>query len=155
MPVFLAPREGRAAATESKDPISSGNGTGVLRVYPNEILISPEPADMPASLKKRKTLRLIFRQAAMQKVPAGLYDVRFEVRKDNELVRPKLGMPGIYEYQYNAVRVFDTEPDEYKVVNVTDTQVPVGATYDLAGFAQALVDMDERRTLGKSVVHVR
>jgi NADPH2:quinone reductase len=32
---------------------------------------------------------------------------------------------------------------------------PVGATYDLGGFAQALVDMDERRTLGKSVVHVR
>jgi hypothetical protein len=128
--VFLVPRAARASATESKDAISSGNGTGVLRVYPNEILISPEPADMPASLKKRKTLRLIFRQAAMQRVPAGLYDVRFEVRKDNELVRPKLGMPGIYEYQYNAVRVFDTEPEEYKVVNVTDTQVSVGMTYD-------------------------
>ena len=32
---------------------------------------------------------------------------------------------------------------------------PIGATYDLAGFGAALVDMDERRTLGKSVVHVR
>jgi NADPH2:quinone reductase len=32
---------------------------------------------------------------------------------------------------------------------------PIGATYDLAGFGQALVDMDERRTLGKSVVRVR
>ena len=32
---------------------------------------------------------------------------------------------------------------------------PVGATYDLAGFGQALVDMDQRRTLGKSVVRVR
>ena len=32
---------------------------------------------------------------------------------------------------------------------------PVGATYDLAGFGRALVDMDERRTLGKSVVHLR
>jgi len=31
---------------------------------------------------------------------------------------------------------------------------PVGATYDLDGFAQALVDMEARRTLGKSVVHV-
>jgi hypothetical protein len=128
--VFLVPRAARATATESKDPISSGNGTGVFRVYPNEILISPEPADMPASLKRRKTLRLVFRQAAMQRVPAGLYDVRFEVRKDNELVRPKLGMPGIYEYQYNAVRVFDTEPEEYKVVNVTDTQVSIGSSYD-------------------------
>lgn len=128
--VFLVPRAARASATESKEPISSGNGTGVFRVYPNEILISPEPADMPASLKRRKTLRLIFRQAAMQRVPAGLYDVRFEVRKDNELVRPNLGMPGISEYQYNAVRVFETEPEEYKVVNVTDTQVSVGMTYD-------------------------
>ena len=32
---------------------------------------------------------------------------------------------------------------------------PVGATYDLDGFAQALLDMDGRRTLGKSVVRVR
>ena len=32
---------------------------------------------------------------------------------------------------------------------------PIGATYDLGDFAQALVDMDERRTLGKSVVRVR
>jgi NADPH2:quinone reductase len=32
---------------------------------------------------------------------------------------------------------------------------PVGATYDLDHFGQALQDMAERRTLGKSVVHVR
>lgn len=32
---------------------------------------------------------------------------------------------------------------------------PVGRVYELEGFAQALVDMDERRTLGKSVVRVR
>ena len=32
---------------------------------------------------------------------------------------------------------------------------PIGATYDMDGFGQALVDMDERRTLGKSVVRVR
>ncbi len=32
---------------------------------------------------------------------------------------------------------------------------PVGTTYDLADFGTALVDMDERRTLGKSVVRVR
>jgi NADPH2:quinone reductase len=31
---------------------------------------------------------------------------------------------------------------------------PMGATYDLDGFGQALQDMAERRTLGKSVVHV-
>ncbi|WP_224277721.1 NADPH:quinone oxidoreductase family protein [Nocardioides lacusdianchii] len=32
---------------------------------------------------------------------------------------------------------------------------PVGATYELGDFGRALVDMDERRTLGKSVVRVR
>ena len=32
---------------------------------------------------------------------------------------------------------------------------PIGATYDLGEFGQALTDMDQRRTLGKSVVRVR
>ncbi len=32
---------------------------------------------------------------------------------------------------------------------------PVGTTYDLDGFAQALLDMEARKTLGKSVVRVR
>ncbi|CAN5523655.1 NADPH:quinone oxidoreductase family protein [soil metagenome] len=32
---------------------------------------------------------------------------------------------------------------------------PVGKLYDLEDFGQALIDMDERRTLGKSVVRVR
>lgn len=32
---------------------------------------------------------------------------------------------------------------------------PIGATYDLEGFGRALQDMADRRTLGKSVVHVR
>lgn len=32
---------------------------------------------------------------------------------------------------------------------------PIGSTYDLEEFGQALIDMDERRTLGKSVVRVR
>ncbi len=32
---------------------------------------------------------------------------------------------------------------------------PIGATYSLEEFGRALVDMDDRRTLGKSVVRVR
>ena len=31
---------------------------------------------------------------------------------------------------------------------------PIGATYDLEDFGQALQDMDDRRTLGKSVVRL-
>jgi NADPH2:quinone reductase len=32
---------------------------------------------------------------------------------------------------------------------------PIGATYDLKDFGQALADMEARKTLGKSVVIVR
>jgi hypothetical protein len=126
---FLIPRVARDLNTEATVPVSSGNGTGVVRIYPNEVLVSPIPADMPDVLKVRKTLRFVFKQGAMQRVPAGLYDVRMEVRKDNELYKPAGNSVGIYEYQYNAIRVFDTEPDEYKVINITDTQVSVGDLY--------------------------
>ena len=81
---FLVPRDAREHNTEATQPISSGNGTGVFRVYPNEVLVNPIPADMPASLKARKTLRFVFKQGAMSRVPAGLYDLRMEVRKNNE-----------------------------------------------------------------------
>ena len=126
---FLVPRPVRENNTEANTPISSGSGTGVFRIYPNEVLVNPIPADMPATLKKRKTLRFVFRQGAMQRVPAGLYDVRMEVRKNNELYKPVNDAIGIYEYQYNALRVFDAEPDEYQVINITDTQVSVGDLY--------------------------
>ena len=126
---FLIPRSARDPNTESTSAISSGNGTDVVRVYPNDIFVNPEPADMPATLKKRKTLRFVFKQGAMAKAPAGLYDVRMELKQNNRLYSPDANTPPIYEYQYNAIRVFDTEPDEYPVVNVTDTQVSVGSTY--------------------------
>ena len=126
---FLVPRAARDNNTESTQPINSGNGTGVFRIYPNEVLVSPIPADMPEVLKQRKTLRFLFKQGAMQRVPAGMYDVRMEVRKDNELYKPVGNAVGVYEYQYNAVRVFDSEPEEYKVINITDTQVSVGDLY--------------------------
>jgi hypothetical protein len=125
---FLVPRSAREPNTESTTAISSGNGTEVIRVYPNEIFVSPEPANMPAVLKKRKTLRFVFRQGAMAKAPAALYDLRFEAKRNNVLLEMD-GSP-LREYQYNAVRVFDTEPDAYPVINVTDTQVSVGSTYD-------------------------
>lgn len=120
---FLVPRSARQNNTEASGAISSGNGTGIYRIYPNAALVSPMPDDMPASLKARKTVRFVFEQNAMAKVPPGLYDLRFEVRRDNAIYK------GVYEYEYNAVRVFDAEPDEYSVLNVTDTQVSVGSSY--------------------------
>jgi len=127
---FLIPRKAREPNTESPTAISSGAGTDVIRIYPHEILVSPEPADMPEVLKKRKTIRAIFRHGALKKVPAGLYDLRFEIKKENQLHRPAPGAPPIYEYQFNAVRVFDEAPEEYSVINVTDTQVSTAFEYD-------------------------
>ncbi|MBX3227376.1 MAG: metallophosphoesterase [Labilithrix sp.] len=124
---FLVKRAGREQA-ESKVAISSGTGTDAIRVYPNDVLMNAEPADMPAVLKKRHTLRFVFKQGAMQRVPAGLYDLRMEVRKDNKLVT--VGSQPVYEYQYNAVRVFDDAEDEHSVINITDTQVSVGDLYN-------------------------
>ena len=47
---FLVPRAAREGNTEATVPISSGNGTGVFRVYPNEVLANPVPTDMPEVL---------------------------------------------------------------------------------------------------------
>lgn len=117
---FLVPRDARDASTEAKDAIT---GNGVYRVVPSDVLVSPVPTDMPERLKARSTLRFVFDQKAMARVPPGLYDVRFELRTGGALAG------GVCEYQYNAVRVFDAEPDEYQVINVTDTQVSVGSLY--------------------------
>lgn len=126
---LLVSRDARSLATESDRAVSTGAGTGVYRIYPQQIYVSPMPADMPEVLKQRKTLRFVFKQAAMAHVPPGLYDVRFEMRRDNDL-HTTPGGPKVFEYQYNAVRVFDTEPEEYSAINVTDTQVSVGSLYD-------------------------
>ncbi|AKU99005.1 hypothetical protein AKJ09_05669 [Labilithrix luteola] len=126
---LLVSRDARPVATEADRVVSSGAGTGVYRVYPQQIYVNPIPADMPEVFKQRKTIRFVFKQEAMANVPPGLYDVRFEVRRDNQL-HTTPGGPKIFEYQYNAVRVFDTEPEEYSAVNITDTQVSVGSSYD-------------------------
>ena len=117
----LVARSARASATESTT--TQLPREGVYKIRPSKILESPEPADMPAALRRRKTLRFVFDRAAMANVPAGLYDARFEVRKAGAL------FANVFEYQYNAVRVFDDAGDEYTTVNVTDTQVATGAEY--------------------------
>ncbi|MBX3233869.1 MAG: metallophosphoesterase [Labilithrix sp.] len=117
---FLVARAARAAA-EAKTAQEAK--AGVFRIKPARIVQSPEPSDMPVALKKRHTLRAIFDRAAMADVPADLYDTRFEVRKGGAL------FANVYEYQYNAVRVFDDVKEEYTALNVTDTQVSVSAEY--------------------------
>ncbi len=117
----LVARSARASATESTT--TQLPRPGVFAIEPSKVLENPEPADMPPSFARRKTLRFVFDKAAMAGVPPGLYDARFEVRKDGAL------FANVYEYQYNAVRVFEQEREEYTTVNVTDTQVATGAEY--------------------------
>lgn len=117
---FLVARSERASAESSSAQVER---PGVLRITPTKILENPEPADMPASFRKRHTLRFVFDAAAMASVPPGLYDARFEVRKDGQVYA------NVFEYQYNAVRVFDDAPEEYTALNVTDTQVSTGAVF--------------------------
>jgi hypothetical protein len=104
----------------------------VIRVRPTAMLVHPIPNDMPEAFKRRRTVRVVFDKRAMQGVPDGLYDLRFEVKKNGAIVeRPGIGNTKVYEYQYNAVRVFDRAPanDEYTALNVTDTQTSVGLIY--------------------------
>ncbi len=125
---ILVPRPQRATTTEAKTPALYGAGTGNIRIKASEVLVHPEPVDEPAVLKARKTYRFVFRPDVMAAVPAGLYDVRMEIRDDNAIVTK--GSQPVYEYQYNALRVFDKAADEYTALNVTDTQVSIGDLYD-------------------------
>lgn len=125
---LLIPRPQRATSTDLKTPALYGSGTGNIRLKPSEVLVHAEPLDQPEVLKARKTYRFVFRPDVMAAVPAGLYDVRMEIRSDNALLT-KNSQP-VFEYQYNALRVFDKAADEYNALNVTDTQVSTGALYD-------------------------
>jgi hypothetical protein len=116
---FLVSKAARAAG-ESTSAVRPG--PGVFRLAPSAIYENPEPADMPARLKARHTMRFVFDRAAMASVPPGLYDARFEVRRG--------GAADVYEYQYNAVAVYERPSDEYTALEVTDTQVSTGLAYD-------------------------
>ena len=118
---FLVARSARTTSGES--PNAQHAGSGVYKLAPRKIQVNAEPEDMPAVLKQRKTVRVVFDQKALAAVPAGLYDARFEVKKAGQV------FANVFEYQYNAVRVFDSAPDEYTALNVTDTQVSVGDEY--------------------------
>lgn len=78
--------------------------------------------------------------------------------KVNRLLLGNTDVRGVGWGAYAMVRPGYMQQQWHRLVPMIEQGVvkpPVGATYDLAGFGQALVDMDERRTLGKSVVHVR
>lgn len=117
--VMLVSRAARSGATDAS--VAVGAKAGVYPLHPSRVLKHEVAPDMPAAFKQRSTYRFLFRKDEMAAVPAGLYDLRIEVRSGAQL--------RAHEYQYNAVRVFDQTSDEYPVVSITDTQVSVGAYY--------------------------
>ena len=121
---YLVDRSARGANTEANHALGAADGHHVIQIKPSAIRLQAVPADMPAAFKQRRTLRVVFDQSAMAQVPPGLYDLRFEVKQNGALAKG-----GLFEFQYNAVRVYDKPADEYSVVNVTDTQVSNGLTF--------------------------
>jgi NADPH2:quinone reductase len=78
--------------------------------------------------------------------------------KVNRLLLNNVDVRGVGWGAYAMTRPGYMQQQWHRLVPMIEAGIvkpPIGATYELGGFGQALVDMDERRTLGKSVVRVR
>ncbi len=78
--------------------------------------------------------------------------------KVNRLLLANTDVRGVGWGAYAMVRPGYMQKQWHRLAPMIESGVirpPIGATYDLADFGRALIDMDERRTLGKSVVRVR
>jgi NADPH2:quinone reductase len=77
--------------------------------------------------------------------------------KVNRLLLNNVDVRGVGWGAYAMVRPGFMQDQWRELVPMIESGVvkpPIGATYDLDQFGQALLDMDQRRTLGKSVVRV-
>lgn len=133
---YLIARSARETFAEYNQAIPGADGTSVVRIEPTELQIDPITPDMPEALRARRTVRVVFRGAQLAATPPGLYDLRFEAKQNKRLIPApsSTGAPAggaVYEWQYNAVRVFGSGPtnDAYSVINVTDTQYSLGTFY--------------------------
>ncbi|WP_114423682.1 NADPH:quinone oxidoreductase family protein [Nocardioides houyundeii] len=78
--------------------------------------------------------------------------------KVNRLLLNNVDVRGVGWGAYAMVRPDFIQQQWRALVPMLESGVvrpPIGTTYDVGSFAQALTDMDERRTLGKSVVRLR
>jgi NADPH:quinone reductase len=78
--------------------------------------------------------------------------------KVNRLLLNNIDVRGVGWGAYAMTRQDFMQQQWAELVPMIDSGVvkpPIGATYALEDFGRALVDMDERRTLGKSVVRLR
>ncbi|MBI3557701.1 MAG: metallophosphoesterase [Deltaproteobacteria bacterium] len=114
---YLVSREKREVATEAATALKEADGHEVIKITPTTKQVDAQDPDMPEAFKRRHTVRAVFGKEALQAVGPGLYDLRFEAAQE--------GQPALYEYQYNAVRIFDENysTEHYSIINITDTQV--------------------------------
>lgn len=112
--VYLVSRAQRNII-ENKEVSLSSAKDGVFRIKPSFIGMMQDTR-VPTELGAKKTIVLRFKEADLSALNAagsvnGLYDIRFEG-------------PGMTEFHYNSVRIFDQPPkeNEYQVLNVTDSQ---------------------------------
>ncbi|HXH80904.1 NADPH:quinone oxidoreductase family protein [Nocardioides sp.] len=78
--------------------------------------------------------------------------------KVNRLLLNNIDVRGVGWGAYAMTRADFMQQQWRELVPMIESGVvkpPIGATYEMDGFGQALVDMAERKTLGKSVVRVR
>ncbi|WP_310527246.1 NADPH:quinone oxidoreductase family protein [Nocardioides sp.] len=78
--------------------------------------------------------------------------------KVNRLLLGNIDVRGVGWGAYAMTRQDFMQQQWRELVPMIETGVikpPIGATYDLEGFGQALIDMADRKTLGKSVVRFR
>ena len=78
--------------------------------------------------------------------------------KVNRLLLNNIDVRGVGWGAYAMTRADFMQQQWRELVPMIESCVvkpPIGATYEMDGFGQALVDMAERKTLGKSVVRVR
>jgi NADPH2:quinone reductase len=78
--------------------------------------------------------------------------------KVNRLLLNNIDVRGVGWGAYAMTRADFMQQQWRELVPMIESGVvkpPIGATYDMDGFGQALIDMAGRRTLGKSVVRVR
>jgi hypothetical protein len=128
---YLVERSARDAATDSNGAVVPGRG--VIAIRPSALLVHAVPDDMPEPFKARWTVRALFDRTAMKDVPDGLYDVRMEVVRNGAIASAPNGAAA-YEAHYNALRVFDRPLAS--IVNVTDTQVSVGNSFETKTLAK-------------------
>ena len=127
---LLVARNARGVLSQSR---SIPPQQGVHEIEPSQIIVLDEEPGMPKEFRRRKTLKIIFHLDRFAEVPEGLYDIRFELLQGPLVSRGKRSLTGLNEFQYNAVRIFDTGPEKnggrYSIINVTDTQVSLGKTF--------------------------